>query len=187
MTSEPTRIVLGREQPQHLPAPAGPPPPPIPPAPPAVADRDPDWWRNRSGPPGPLAPAPVDVHVIVTVDVAGDPDPEPPWWARIRWGYHLLMISIAFPVSGPWAWVLNDVRDEKGLAAAWVMAAVVWAVIAVWDNVCRIRALQAHPEAWLPKIRATVARVLLYAAITATALTLPLTTATFWITGVQSP
>ncbi len=67
------------------------------------------------------------------------------------------------------------------------MATVVWALIAVWDNVCRIRALQAHPEAWLPKIRATIARLLLYATITATTLALPLTTLVYWITGVDTP
>lgn len=181
----PTRIIPAGET---LPAPASPPPPPpIPPAPPAATGRDPDWWRNGPGRSGPPAPVPVDVHVTVTVDVGGDPDPDPPWWQRIRWGYHLLMICLAFPASGPWAWVLNDVRNEQSLAAAWVMAAVVWALIAVWDNTCRIRALQAHPEAWLPKIRAVIARLLLYAVITATCLTLPLATATFWITGVPSP
>lgn len=132
---------------------------------------------------------PVDVHVTVHVQAGGDPDPEPdpPWWRRIRWGYHLGMAVLAFPVSGPWAWVLNDVRHEKNLAAAWVMAAFVWALIAVWDNVCRIRALQAHPEAWLPKLRAFIARLLLYAVITATVLTLPLTTLVYWITGVRTP
>ncbi|MFF7452119.1 MULTISPECIES: hypothetical protein [unclassified Streptomyces] len=97
------------------------------------------------------------------------------------------MTALAFPLSGPWAWVLNDVRHEKSLTAAWVMATVAWALLAVWDNVCRIRALQAHREAWIPKIRATIARLLLYAVITATALTLPLTTAVFWITGVRTP
>lgn len=124
----------------------------------------------------------------MTVDLGGgpDPDPDPPWWRRIRWGYHLAMAVLAFPISGPWAYVLADVRDEKSLAAAWVMAAVVWALIAVWDNTCRIRALEAHPEAWMPKVRARLARLLLYAVITATCLTLPLTTAVFWITGVHS-
>lgn len=132
---------------------------------------------------------PVDVHVTVHMQAGGDPDPEPdpPWWRRIRWGYHFGMTVLAFPVSGPWAWVLNDVRHEQNLTAAWVVAAVVWALIAVWDNVCRIRTLQAHPEAWLPKLRAFIARLLLYAVITATVLTLPLTTLVYWITGVPSP
>jgi hypothetical protein len=127
--------------------------------------------------------------VTIAVDVGGpvDPEPEPAWWRRIRWGYHLAMAAAAFPASGPWAWVLNDVRDEQGLGAAWVMAAFVWALIAVWDNVCRIRATEAHPEAWLPKLRAAIARWLLYAVITATVLTLPLTTLVYWITGVDTP
>ncbi|MFI8535374.1 hypothetical protein ACIGMX_34655 [Streptomyces aquilus] len=156
-----------------------------------MADGDPlpDWWGRRPGPSAPPpAPVPVDVKVTVHVDLGGDPEaePDPPWWMRVRWGYHLGMVLLAFPVSGPWAFVLADVRDEKGLAAAWVIAAVVWALIAVWDNVVRIRAAEAHPEAWLPKIRALVARLLLYAVITATVLTLPLTTLVFWITGVHS-
>lgn len=97
------------------------------------------------------------------------------------------MVLLAFPASGPWAYVLADVRDEKGLAAAWVMDAVAWALVAVWDNVARIRALEAHPEAWIPKARAAVARLLLYAVVTATALTLPITTLVYWITGVDTP
>lgn len=168
----PTRIIPAGAP---LPVPAGPPP-----APP------PERWRSRL--PDPPPPAPVDVHVTVTVDLQGPPDPPPnPWWRRIRWGYHSLMVFLAFPVSGPWAWVLNDVRAERGLAAAWVMAAIGWALTAVWDNVCRIRAMQAHPEAWLPKARAALARLLLYAVITATVLTLPITTLVYWITGVETP
>jgi hypothetical protein len=174
---------------QPLPAPAGqPPPPPIrpaPPAPPASPDPPPWWTRPRPAPPPPV---PVDVHVTVTVDLQGPPDPPPdPWWRRIRWGYHALMVLLAFPVSGPWAKVLDSVRDEEGLPAAWVMAAIVWALAAVWDNVSRIRALHAHPDAWLPKCRAGIARLLLYAAITATVLTLPITTLVYWITGVDTP
>jgi hypothetical protein len=132
---------------------------------------------------------PVDVHVTVAVDLGGqsDPEPDPPWWRRIRWGYHAAMVVLSFPLSGPWAWVLNDVRHEKGLDAAWVMAAVVWAFIAVWENVTRVRSLEAHGEAWIPKARAAIARLLLYAVITATVLTLPLTTLVYWITGVPSP
>jgi hypothetical protein len=185
---QPTRIIPANAP---LPAPAVPPPPPRPPAPPAVADADPlpDWWQSGSGPSGPPPPVPVDVHVTVHVDLGGDPDPEPdpPWWKRIRWGYHAAMCALALPVSGPWARVLDAVRHDEGLAAAWVMAAVVWALIAVWDNVVRIRARHADPDAWLPKLRAGLARLLLYAAILATTLTLPLTTAVYWITGVPSP
>ncbi|WP_199791691.1 hypothetical protein [Streptomyces turgidiscabies] len=149
----------------------------------------PDWWRSRlPDPPPPVPPVPVDVHVTVTVDLQGPLDPPPdPWWRRVRWGYHALMVLLAFPVSGPWAAVLDSVRHQEGLPAAWVMAAIVWALVAVWDNVSRIRALHAHPEAWLPKIRARVARLLLYAVITATVLTLPITTLVYWITGVDTP
>lgn len=96
------------------------------------------------------------------------------------------MLFLAFPLSGPWAYVLADVRDEKGLAAAWVMAIIPLALAAVWDNVARIRAMQAHPDEWLPKGRAAAARLLLYAMATATALTLPVTTLVYAITGVHA-
>ncbi|MGW0566098.1 hypothetical protein [Streptomyces tauricus] len=130
---------------------------------------------------------PVDVHVHVTIDVGGPPDPpeDPPWWKRVRWGHHAAMLFLALPVSGPWAWVLADVRDTEGLAGAWVMAIIPLALVAVWDNVTRIRAQQAHPDEWLPKARAALARLLLYAMATATVLTLPLTTLVYWITGVK--
>lgn len=178
----PTRIIPAGAP---LPVPAGPPPPPAPPMPPAPPS---DWWRNRPGSPDPLPPAPVDVHVHVTVSQGGPPDPpQIPWWRRIRWGYHALMVLLAFPVSGPWAKVLDSVRHGEGLPAAWVMAATVWALAAVWDNVSRIRARHADPDAWLPKWRAGIARLLLYAVITATTLALPITTLVYWITGVDTP
>ncbi len=95
------------------------------------------------------------------------------------------MLVLALPLSGPWAWVLTDVQEEKGLDAAWVMAIIPLALAAVWDNVTRIRALQAHPDEWLPKARAALARLILYAMATATVLALPLTTLVYWITGVK--
>lgn len=179
---QPTQIIpAGQPLPVPAPAPPQPPVPPVPPAPPP-----PPWW-SAPGPSGPPPPGPIDVHVHVTVDQGGHPDPlpDPSWWRRIRWGYHAAMLFLAFPLSGPWAWVLADVRDEKGLAGAWVMAIIPLACAAVWDNVCRIRAAQAHPEAWLPKGRATLARLLLYAMATATVLTLPLTTLVYALTGVK--
>lgn len=177
----PTRIIPAGAP---LPAPVSPPPPP--PAPPAPPPPPSDWWRSRL--PDPPPPAPVDVHVTVTVDLQGPPDPPPiPWWRRIRWGYHALMVLLAFPVSGPWAKVLDSIRHDAGLPAAWVMAATVWALAAVWDNVSRIRARHADPDAWLPKCRAAIARLLLYAVITATVLALPITTLVYWITGVDTP
>ncbi|MYR45069.1 hypothetical protein [Streptomyces sp. SID5910] len=182
----PSRIIPAG---QRLPAPAGPPPPPpVPPDPPALPDSGPDWWRNGSGPPGPPPPAPLDVHVHVTIDVGGPPDPPPapPWWRRIRWGYHLGMLTLALPLSGPWAWILADVRDEESLAGAWVMAIVPLALVAVWDNVTRIRARQADPDEWLPRLRAGVARLALYAMATATVLTLPITTLVYALTGVHA-
>jgi hypothetical protein len=95
------------------------------------------------------------------------------------------MLALALPLSGPWAWVLADVRDSEGLAGAWVMAIVPLALVAAWDNVARIQARHADPDAWLPKLRAGVARLALYAAATATVLTLPITTLVYALTGVK--
>jgi hypothetical protein len=95
------------------------------------------------------------------------------------------MLVAAFPLSGPWAWVLADVRDTESLAGAWVMAVLPLALVAVWDNAARIRARHADPDEWLPKLRAAAARLALYAGATATVLTLPLTTIVYWITGVK--
>lgn len=108
----PSRIIPAG---QPLPALVSPPPPPpvrpVPPAPPADPG-PPDWWRTGSGPSGPAPPAPVDIHVHVSITPGGPPDPppDPPWWRRIRWGYHTCMAAAAFPLSGPWAWILAYVR-----------------------------------------------------------------------------
>lgn len=132
---------------------------------------------------------PVDVHVTVTVDQGGelvpaDPDPGPRWWQRFRIGCAIA----GFLLCGPWAWVLKDIRDDgtNGLAGAWVMALIPLTVIAVWDNAARIAAKHADPEAWIPRIRALVARTLLWAGLWAIALTLPVTTLVFLVTGVHT-
>ncbi|WP_328439350.1 hypothetical protein OHA71_23720 [Streptomyces sp. NBC_00444] len=174
-----------------LPAPAAPPPPPpVPPALPAVAepDPDPDWWRTGVVPP----PAPVDVYVHVDVQLPDahlpapvEPEPGPRWWGRMRIGYNLACAAAGFVLCGPWAWVLASVRDES-LAGAWVMALIPLTVLAFVDNARRIEALHADPELWAPRLRAAIARVLLWAAVLATGLTLPVTTIVYAITGVPS-
>ncbi|MEU6070550.1 hypothetical protein ABZ864_40455 [Streptomyces sp. NPDC047082] len=113
------------------------------------------------------------------------PNPDPPWWARIRWGYHLATILLALPLSGPWARVLADVRDTESLAGAWVMAVIPLTGLAVWDNACWIRAACAHTDLWEPRIRAALSRLLLWAAVIATALTLPIVTLVYAMTGVH--
>jgi len=132
---------------------------------------------------------PVDVHVTVTVDQGGplvpaDPDPGPRWWQRLRIGCAIA----GFLLCGPWAWVLKDIRDDgtNGLAGAWVMALFAFTVLGFWDNASRIAARHADPELWGPRIRATVARTLLWAALWATALTLPITTLVLFTTGVHT-
>ncbi|MFJ6667438.1 hypothetical protein [Streptomyces sp. NPDC091383] len=185
----PTRIIPAGEP---LPAPASPPPPPprrpAPPAPPAGPPGPGDWWRTGSGPPGPPPPVPVDVHVVVTVTPGGlpDPPPDPPWWRRIRWGYHLSLAALAFPCCGPWARVLTWVRADGSLTGAWVTAVIPLALVAVWDNAARIWARHSDPDLWMPRIRAAIARLTLYAAAEATALALPLTTIVYLMTGVNS-
>lgn len=159
----------------------------MPPAPPASPPLPPDRWRTGSGPSGPPPPIPVDVHVTVTIGAGGPPDPppDPPWWRRIRWGYHAAMAALAFPLSGPWAWVLAHVRDDTSLAGAWVMAVIPLATVAFWDNAARIQARHADPDLWGPRIRAAVARLALYATAEATALTLPLYSLVIVLTGVR--
>ena len=122
--------------------------------------------------------------MYLPVPVDPEPAPGPRWWQRLRIGCAVA----GFCLSGPWAWVLKDIRDDgtNGLAGAWVMALVVLTVLAVWDNACRIAAKHSDPEAWMPRIRATVARILLWAALIAIALTLPITTLVFFVTGIHS-
>ncbi|MGW4300407.1 hypothetical protein ACWEHT_11580 [Streptomyces sp. NPDC004646] len=190
----PTRVIpTGQPLPAPAPAAPPPPPPPRPPAPPSVRspDRDPDWWRPPSGPSGPPPPVPVDVHVTVTIDQGGlsvlpGPEPGPRWWQRIRIGYNAALLALSTPLSGPWSWVLAHVRDEESLAGAWVMALIPLAVLTVLDNARRVEAVGAHPDLWGPKWRAALVRLLLWAAITATALTLPITTLAYLMTGVRT-
>jgi len=191
----PTRVIPADEHgPVPLPAPASPPPPPPvrPPAPPVPAE-PPDWWRTGRGPASP-PPPPIEVHhhhihvdlppIYLPATVDPLPVPGPRWWQRLRIG----CAAAGFTVCGPWAWVLKDVRDDgpNGLAGAWVMALIVLTLIAVWDNACRIAAKHADPEHWAPRIRAAVARTLLWAALIGIALTLPITTAVFFFTGVHT-
>jgi hypothetical protein len=188
----PTKVIPAAKT-LPAPVPPPPPPPPPPPAPPAVPDREPEWWRGghiRTEPP-PL-PVPVDVHVAVTIDTAGplaplEPEPGPRWWQRIRIAYNLGCAFAGFVVCGPWAWLLTALREGQGLAAAWVAALIPLVVIAFIDNARRVEALHADPDLWWPRLKAVIARVLLWAALEATALALPLTSLVYWITGVQTP
>ncbi|MFI0233136.1 hypothetical protein [Streptomyces sp. NPDC017086] len=181
----PTRVIPAGEP---LPAPAAPPlPPPPPRVPPAplAPGPGPDWWRHLPRPAVPPQPVPVDVHVTVTIDTGpADPPPEP-WWRRIRWGYHAVMALAAIPLSGPWAWVLADVREQASLTGTWVIAVIPLAIVAWWDNAARIQARHSDPDLWGPKVRATAARLALYAGAEATALTLPLYSLVIILTGVR--
>ncbi|MEV0441826.1 hypothetical protein AB0I84_05945 [Streptomyces spectabilis] len=128
----------------------------------------------------------MDVHVRVTIGTPiPEPQPEQRWWERIRIGYNAGLIVLALPVSGPWAWVLASVRDDESLAGAWVMAAVPITVLALLDNARRAEATGANPDLWGPKARAALARLLLWAAVLATVLTLPVTTLVYVLTGVH--
>ncbi|WP_330339387.1 hypothetical protein [Streptomyces sp. NBC_00557] len=171
----PTKVIPGGQQP---PTPATPPPPATP------------WPPLGTGPSvPPQAPPPVHVHVTLPASTPPEPpeqDHTPPWWARIRWGRQLLLLALAFPLSTPWARVLADARDGAGLSGAWVIAVIPLALVAFWDNVCRIRARYTDPDLWAPQIRAFVARLLLYAAVIATARALPIVTLVYAITGVHS-
>lgn len=177
----PTRVIPAGET---LPATAAPPPPP------ASPDPEPDWWRTGGGPSGP--PPPIDVHVRVEVDVpAGgwlvpaDPESGPRWWGRIRLGYNAACAVAGFILCGPWAWVLVSVRDEASLAGAWVMALIPLTVIAFIDNARKVEALHADPDLWAPRLKAAIARTLLCAFVEATALSLPITTLIYVMTGVR--
>ncbi|MFF7553584.1 hypothetical protein ACFZA9_11940 [Streptomyces olivaceus] len=184
----PTRVIPSQET---LPAPIPPPPPPpAPPAPPAAPPTAPDWWRTGSGPSGPPPAIPVDVHVTISVDQGGwlalpDPDPIPRWWQRIRWGYNIGLAFLSLTLAGPWAQLLATVRDEAGLAGAWVMALIPLVVLGFLDNARRAEAAGAHPDLWAPKWRAAWVRFLLWAAAIGTALALPLTTLVYALTGVK--
>lgn len=116
------------------------------------------------------------------------PDPEPAehWWGRIRIGYNLACALLGFVLCGPWAWVLAHVRYEESLAGAWVMAVIPLVVFGFIDNARRVEARHADPDLWAPRLKAAAARVLLWAAVEATALTLPISTLIYAMTGVQA-
>lgn len=180
----PTRVIPAGAG-AALPAPV---PPPRPPAvPPPV------WPPMGSAPPTPPdPPPPIVIHTHVTIDAPDylpaptEPEPGPRWYQRIRIAYNVACAVLGFTICGPWAWVLASVRDEQGLAGAWLMALLPLVVLGFIDNARRVEALYAHPDLWGPKWRAVMARVLLWAAVIATALTLPLTTLVLAITGVRS-
>ncbi|MFF9894954.1 hypothetical protein [Streptomyces longispororuber] len=181
----PTRVIPGPASPAPwppLPPPPPPPPalavpePPLPPAPPPRAEPVPR--------PEPL---PVDVHVHVTIGHAiPEPEPDVPWWQRIRIGYNAALAAASLPLTGPWTWVLSAVRDDESLAGAWVMAGIPIAVLALLDNARRAEAAGADPDLWGPKVRAALARLLLWAAVLSAVLTLPITTLIYVITGVHA-
>ena len=186
----PTRIIPAG---QPLPAPAAPPLPPPPPPPVVIADADPgpDWWRSGSGPSGPGGTVEIHHHYYPAEPAGGslsvpDPEPGPRWWQRIRIGYNAALAVLSLTVAGPWAHVLASVRDEASLAGAWVMALVPLVVIAFVDNAKRAEAAGAADELWMPNVRAALARLLLWAAVIATALALPVTTLVYALTGVHA-
>lgn len=177
----PTRIIPAG---QPLPS-----PPPVPPPPPPVGPPPPPWPTPRAAPPppSPPPPAPIDVHAHVTVEPWAPVEPEPGWYQRIRIAYNVICAFVGLTICGPWAWVLASVRDEQGLAGAWVLALIPLVVLGFLDNARRIEAAAAHPDLWAPKWRAALARVLLWAAILATVLTMPIATTVYLMTGVHAP
>lgn len=182
----PSRIIPAG---QPLPTPPNYGPPPAPPPPP-------DWWTRPSAPPVPrppvTPPAPpptvhvhVDVHLDDYLPVPVEPEPGPPWWTRCRPGYNAALIVLGFPLTTWWADVLAAARDEISLAGAWVIALIPLTICAFADNVYRIAAAGAADELWAPKIRATLARLLLWSVLLATLIALPLTTVIYTLTGVK--
>ncbi|WCN07332.1 hypothetical protein [Streptomyces sp. M92] len=128
--------------------------------------------------------------MTVTVDQGGwlsvpDPEPGPRWWQKIRWGYNLALAFLSLTLAGPWGAVLASVRDEEPLAGAWVMALIPLVVLAFLDNARRAEAAGADPDLWAPKWRAACVRLLLWAAVLGTVLTLPITTLVYVLTGVK--
>ncbi|MFD6620069.1 hypothetical protein ACFWFB_33040, partial [Streptomyces albidoflavus] len=110
----------------------------------------------------------------------------PRWWQRIRIGYNAALAFLSLSIAGPWAELLTLVRDEESLAGAWVIALIPLVVLGFADNIYRCAAAGAHPDLWPPKVRAAAARLLLWAAVIATGLALPLTTVVQILTGVRT-
>lgn len=182
----PSRIIpRGEPLPVHLPEPQPgstppPPPPPFEPADPTgPAAAPPGGWHSTPAPP------PPPVHVEVHLPAQPEPEPGPGWIARLRPGYNIALILASSPVAAAWADVLTAARDEAGLAGAWVIALVPLAVVAFADNVYSTAAAGAAPQLWAPRIRAAAARYLLWAALCATAVALPVATIVYIITGVR--
>lgn len=184
----PTRVIKAGAP---LPVPVPPPPPPLPPAPPAPPAVPPGWWNAGPGPSGPPPPVPIDVHVTISVDHGGppaipDPVPGPRWWQRFRIGYNVALAVLSLTLAGPWAQLLTSVRDEAGLAGAWVMALIPLVVLGFIDNARRVEAAGADPDLWAPKLRAAAARFVLWAAVIGTVLALPVVTLVYILTGVRA-
>ncbi|KMS69804.1 hypothetical protein ACH49_26060, partial [Streptomyces leeuwenhoekii] len=104
---------------------------------------------------------------------------------RIRWGYNIGLALLSLTLAGPWSAVLASVRDEESLIGAWVMAIIPLVVLGFVDNARRAEAAGADPDLWAPKWRAAAVRFLLWAAVIAPALTLPITTLVYALTGVM--
>ena len=171
-----------------IPAGAAPPLPPRPPAPPAVMPPGGGWPPAPRYPQPPTVPQPVQVEVLVRVEqmpAVPEPEPGPGWRERWRPGYNAACALAATPIAGYWAMALTSCRHDA-LGGAWVLAAVPLGLTAWVDNLRRIEAAGANPDLWAPKIRAAVMRILLWAQVIAIFLALPVDTATYLITGVQS-
>ncbi|WP_432147937.1 hypothetical protein [Streptomyces sp. bgisy029] len=169
-----------------LPTPAGTPPPPPPPPPlfPPVAPPGHEWWRTPPPPPAVLPPLDIYVHATFSlIPVEPEPEPGPRWWTRCRPVHNAVCILIGLPLTRLWATVLTSVREEESLAGAWVMAVIPLAVIAVADNRFRVAAALAHDELFLPRLRAAVARILLWAVVLGAAAALPVATIVYAFTG----
>jgi hypothetical protein len=126
----------------------------------------------------------VDVHLVPV-------EPEPPlpgvrWWQTWRPIYNTLCAVASAPVAGQWADVLGVVRDEGGLAAAWVVALVPLGVVALVDNVHAVAAANSAEALWLPRLRAAAVRAALWALLIGTAVALPVITVVYVVTGVRS-
>jgi hypothetical protein len=130
----------------------------------------------------------VDVHVTVTIDhgplVPIAPEPGPRWYRRFRIGYNAACAAAGFMICGPWAWTLASIRTDS-LAGAWVAAIIPGAVIYLIDNARQVEADYADERLIAPRLRAAITRTLLWAEAAAVALSLPITTLVYLITGVQ--
>ncbi|MCX5201063.1 hypothetical protein OG897_06250 [Streptomyces sp. NBC_00237] len=181
----PTRIIPAGEP---LPIPPKPTAPPAPPPPP-------DWYLSEPTPaPPPPAPPAVpptrDIHfhthyIFTGLPAVPEPEPGPAWWTKCRPIYNGVCVLAGSPVTTWWTDVLGTARTEAGLAGAWVIALIPLGILMFADQVYRVAAAGAAEELWLPKARAAVARTLLWSALIATAIVLPVITAVYVLTGVR--